>query len=290
MVFDKIILMGSGKIALEVLKSLIDKNISVISYKPHSLCILKNFCQKRLVSYLQFQDRNTITQTLLKIQGKTLIISANNNYIFPKEIIEKECIKIINFHNSLLPSYKGVNAPIWSIYHQEKITGVTWHIVNSKLDSGDIIAQKQIKLTPNITSIALIKQLMDLGANTFKDFKKNLLEDKLQTFPMRHSSYPPKKARDLPNKGFLDIKWGSSKINAFLRSMDTKNLLPKPKILLCNDEYIIETYATNSIPLKTNSILLKKNNIYLLLKNDGGGGRESSPVVFSCFACDRVYA
>lgn len=290
MVFEKIIVMGSGKIALEVLKSLVDKNISVISYKPHSLCILKDFCQKHLISYLQFQDRDIITQNLLKIQGKTLIISANNNYIFPKEIIEKKCIKIINFHNSLLPSYKGVNAPIWSIYHQEKITGVTWHIVNSKLDSGDIIAQKQIKLTPNITSIALIKQLMDLGANTFEDFKKALLEDKLQTFVMQNSPYPPKKAKDLPNGGFLDIKWENSKISAFLRSMDTKNLLPKPKILLCNDEYIIEAYATNEIPLKTNSILLKKSNIYLLLKNEGGGGRESNPVVFSYFVCDGICA
>lgn len=276
MVFENIILMGCGKIALEVLKTLIEKNISVISYKPHSLCILRSFCQKQSIPYLQSQNSNEITQILLKLQGKTLIISANNNYIFPRTIIERKLIKIINFHNSLLPSYKGINAPIWSIYYQEKITGVTWHIVSPDLDSGDIIAQKQLKLTSNITSIELIKQLMDLGIDTFKSFKKNLLEDKLQTFPMQSSSRPPKNSKDLPNGGFLNIEWENSKISAFLRSMDAKSILPKPKLRLGNREYIIDTYSTNEIPIQTDSILLKKGSIYMLL-NKGGGAENLMP-------------
>ena len=63
-------------------------------------------------------------------KGEVLIISANNEYIFPAELVKLENVTIINFHYSLLPLYRGVNIPTWVIYNEEKYTGVTWHLCN----------------------------------------------------------------------------------------------------------------------------------------------------------------
>ncbi|MDO7253168.1 formyltransferase family protein [Helicobacter cappadocius] len=272
MIFEKIIIIGNGTIALEITKILSAYCPIAISYKPHFLSMLEIFCKKNHIPYYHFNQNDLITKFLDNFNEKTLIISANNHYIFPREIIEKPQIKIINFHNALLPLYKGVNAPIWSIYNQDKISGITWHMVNSQLDSGEIISQSQFELTPNIKAIELIKILIQLGISSFLGFKDSLLQDDLKLTKMPPSYAPINKAKDLPNKGFLDISWNEDKISAFLRSMDAGGVIPKPKILISENEYIIESYGFAKTPFMENSLVLYKNNISMLLKSNGGGG------------------
>jgi len=73
-----------------------------------------------------------------------LIISMGFLKIFPKEITDN--FNIINMHPSILPEYKGLNAFELS-YKNKKAMGITYHWVNEKLDSGEII--EQIKLNYN---------------------------------------------------------------------------------------------------------------------------------------------
>lgn len=276
MVYQKIIIIGNGTIALEITKNLSVYHPIAISYKPHPLSILQIFCKKNHIPYCDFNEAHQITDFLHTFNEKTLIISANNHYIFPKEIIDKPQIKIINFHNALLPLYKGVNAPIWSIYNQDKISGITWHMVNAKIDSGSIISQRKFKLTPHIKAIELIKILMKLGFDSFLSFKDELLKDNLKLKKMPPSSSAIKKAKDLPNEGVLDISWSEDKISAFLRSMDAGGTIPKPKILINQKEYIIQSYEFDTSSYKKDFLALAKNNIVMLLKPDGGGGLKHS--------------
>lgn len=265
MVFEKIIIIGNGTIALEITKNLSEYHPIAISYKPHPLSILNIFCKKNHIPYYEFNQTHQITDFLHIFSEKTLIISANNNYIFPKEIIDKPQMKIINFHNALLPLYRGVNAPIWSIYNQDKISGITWHMVDVKLDSGSIISKSEFTLRPNIKAIELIKILMQLGFDSFLSFKDDLLKDNLKLKKMPSSS-AINKAKDLPNQGFLDISWNEDKISAFLRSMDAGGIVPKPKILINQDEYIVESYEFGILSYKKDFLVLVKNNITMLLK------------------------
>lgn len=211
-----------------------------------------------------------ITDFLHTFSQKTLIISANNSYIFPKEIIDKPKMKIINFHNALLPLHRGVNAPIWSIFHQDKISGVTWHMVDVKLDSGSIISQKEFELTSNIRAIDLIKILMRLGFESFLSFKDDLLNDKLKLKKMPLSHFPIHKAKDLPNNGILDINWSEDEISAFLRSMDAGGIIPRPKILINQKKYIVQSYEFGTLSYKKDFLVLMKNNISMLLEPNEG--------------------
>ena len=68
--------------------------------------------------------------------------------------------KILNIHPSLLPKYKGLNTHQRAIDNNEKFSGCTVHIVNSKLDSGKIILQKKVKISKNETSKTLAKKIL----------------------------------------------------------------------------------------------------------------------------------
>ena len=80
--------------------------------------------------------------------------------ILSKKFIKNFSGKIINIHPSLLPKYKGLNTHQRAIENKEKYSGCTVHYVNSKLDSGQVILQKKVKITKKETPKTLAKKIL----------------------------------------------------------------------------------------------------------------------------------
>ena len=68
--------------------------------------------------------------------------------------------KILNIHPSLLPKYKGLNTHQRAISNNEKYSGCTVHVVNSRLDAGKIILQKKVKISKFDTAKSLAKKVL----------------------------------------------------------------------------------------------------------------------------------
>lgn len=67
--------------------------------------------------------------------------------------------KIINVHPSLLPSFKGAKGIKDAFTYGAKVTGVTIHIVNEKMDNGPIIMQEAIKVEEKDTLESLTEKI-----------------------------------------------------------------------------------------------------------------------------------
>ena len=80
--------------------------------------------------------------------------------ILSKKFIEKFGGIIINIHPSLLPKHKGLNTHEKAIINKDKFAGCTVHYVSAKLDSGKIIMQKKVKISPKDTSFSLAKKVL----------------------------------------------------------------------------------------------------------------------------------
>ena len=96
----------------------------------------------------------------LKSNDIKLICLAGFMKILSKDFIRRFKGKILNIHPSLLPKYKGLNTHNRVIKNQEKYSGCTVHLVNSKLDSGKIILQKKVKLSKKETPSSLQKKIL----------------------------------------------------------------------------------------------------------------------------------
>ncbi len=85
------------------------------------------------------------------------------------QILKKEVLKIpkhfcLNLHGSLLPKYRGP-APInWVIINGESISGVTVIKMEEKVDRGDILLKKEVKIEPNDNALTLSDKLSKIGA------------------------------------------------------------------------------------------------------------------------------
>jgi len=100
-----------------------------------------------------------ILSVLLKNKIK-LICLAGFMKILSKSFVQKFDGKILNIHPSLLPKYKGLNTHARALKKNEKYSGCTVHLVNSKLDSGKIILQKKVKIYKNDNVETLSKRVL----------------------------------------------------------------------------------------------------------------------------------
>lgn len=63
--------------------------------------------------------------------------------------------RIINLHPSLLPKFPGLEAWKQALAAGEKVTGCTVHYVDEKIDHGNIIAQREVRILPDDTPASL---------------------------------------------------------------------------------------------------------------------------------------
>ena len=89
-----------------------------------------------------------------------LICLAGFMKILSKNFIKSFKGKILNIHPSLLPKYKGLNTHQRAISNNEKYSGCTVHVVNSRLDAGKIILQKKVKISKFDTAKSLAKKVL----------------------------------------------------------------------------------------------------------------------------------
>lgn len=62
------------------------------------------------------------------------LFSIVNSQILPVSVLQFPRVCAINYHDSPLPKYAGVNAISWAILNQEKTHGITWHKMTEQVD------------------------------------------------------------------------------------------------------------------------------------------------------------
>lgn len=73
-----------------------------------------------------------------------VIVSMSFNQIMKAELANSARIAAINCHAGDLPRYRGRNVINWAIINGESSLGITVHLIDSGIDTGDIIDQSRI--------------------------------------------------------------------------------------------------------------------------------------------------
>jgi len=93
-----------------------------------------------------------------------LIITCEFSQILERDIISVPKIGCVNLHPSLLPKYRGPAPIFWVLYHEEKMTGITIHWIDEKIDTGDILAQQKISILPEDDDKTLRQKIAQIAA------------------------------------------------------------------------------------------------------------------------------
>ncbi|MEZ5307584.1 MAG: methionyl-tRNA formyltransferase [Pyrinomonadaceae bacterium] len=94
--------------------------------------------------------------------------------ILPESYLSAFEFGAINVHFSLLPKYRGAAPVNWAIANGETTTGVTTMLMDTGLDTGDILKQMRVEILSDETAPSLMNRLSEVGAEllseTISDF------------------------------------------------------------------------------------------------------------------------
>ncbi len=191
----KIIFMGTPEFAVTVLDGILDKGYNVVGVitapdkpsgrgqKLNQSAVKKYALTKKLTLLQPTNLKNLEFQKELKaLKANLQIIVAFR--MLPKTVWNMPKYGTFNLHASLLPAYRGA-APInWAIINGETKTGVTTFFIDDKIDTGEIILQKEIEIDANENAGSLHDKLMHLGTKlvckTIHKIEKRKVKTKIQ--------------------------------------------------------------------------------------------------------------
>lgn len=249
--FCRVVVIGYGKAAGDILKYIADRRLDYlyqlefIEHEPHALSVTENICTERDIPFRRIPEKEALARYLNEISEKTLIVSASNNFLFPRVLVEKETITIINFHNALLPNYPGRNAPSWVIYKGERETGITWHYVTAGVDEGNIIVQKRCEIGLDEKAYELTERLMNLACEGFAECFDKVLTERAQAVPQNLSGERRMYlSKEIPGDGFLDLAGDAEAAYRLLRSVDygKSEIFPPLRLSIEGREAVVVRY------------------------------------------------
>jgi len=126
-----------------------------INFKINAECIPYNKNSSR------FEFDSKILQAM-RNRKIDLICLAGYMLLLSPDFINEYQDKIINIHPSLLPSFKGMHGIRDAFDYGVKVTGVTVHFVDSKLDNGPIILQEAVFINESDTIEELEKKIHEV--------------------------------------------------------------------------------------------------------------------------------
>lgn len=139
-----------------------------------------------------------------------------------RKILSEELLKLakigrFNLHGSLLPKYRGRSPLNWVILNGEKETGVTFHEMISKVDSGNIIAQKKIPVTDFDTAYTLHKKIKKISWELLKSVLPLIKSGKYVSKPQNEeeATYFGKRK---PEDSLINWFQSADKINNLIRA------------------------------------------------------------------------
>ncbi|MCA9400587.1 MAG: phosphoribosylglycinamide formyltransferase [Candidatus Omnitrophica bacterium] len=127
-----IVLVFSNRRKANALKKAEEAGIPTLCLEP------KDYTNK------QSFDRDVVIH--LKKENIDFIVLAGYMKLLTPFFIKQYPRRILNVHPSLLPSFKGANGIKDAYTYGAKVTGVTIHFVDEKMDHGPIIMQDSVKI------------------------------------------------------------------------------------------------------------------------------------------------
>jgi len=159
----KIIFMGTPEFALPCIKRMSEKgyDITAVVTKPDkpkgrgkklSVTPIKQYACEKGIKILQPENVRTeeFRKQLAELNADMFVTCAYGK-ILTEDILNMPQYGCINVHASLLPKLRGPAPLQRAIINGENKTGITIMYTDKGIDTGDILSQKEVEITPDMT-------------------------------------------------------------------------------------------------------------------------------------------
>ena len=139
--------------------------------------------------------------------------------MLPKSVWQMPEYGTFNLHASLLPQYRGA-APInWAIINGEEKTGVTTFFIDEQIDTGSIIANKEVTIEEKETAGSLHDKLMIKGSELVIETLELIENGSADPIPQPQNESLNEAPKLTPENTRVDWTKPGKDIEAFIRGL-----------------------------------------------------------------------
>lgn len=154
---------------------------------------IKETCKDQEIPFFQVSTVNSKHAHFLLKEYDLDLIFNQSQHIVRKTVLDIPRIGVFNRHGALLPRFRGRLAPFWQLYFGEKQGGITYHLLDEKIDNGPIILQEAIPIARGETINSLILKMFRVAIRLFGSvidfFEQSDFQEHLSPNPESEASY-----------------------------------------------------------------------------------------------------
>ncbi len=163
------VLVGEGTLLLQCAASLLERGheiVALVAPGPDA----EAFARARGIHRL---EPAALAGGLAGIECDYLF-SIVNRLVLPDSVVGRARRWAINYHDAPLPRYAGVHATSWALLAGEPRHGISWHLITSDIDAGDILAQRAVDVAGDDTALTLNAKCYEAALAAFNDLVPEL--------------------------------------------------------------------------------------------------------------------
>lgn len=260
----RIIFAGSSEYSdkhLEVLINLKNKcKIVGILTKDDKICgrgkkLVVNSVKKRAIlfniPFLQLDNLKEIEiNKWIKSRKASCMIVVSFGFFFKESTLNIFSVGCFNFHNSLLPRWRGPSPIQYAIMFGDKKTGVSVIKMDSKIDTGDIVCKIKIKVNFDDTAETLSEKLLKKSLKILKKiFFSNVLHNRI-SFEKQNDRFATYTSKLKKIDGLINWNLSSIEINRRIKAFN-----PWPTSYFFLKSNLVKVWKSDSFLFNNKSVL-----------------------------------
>jgi len=270
----KIVFMGTPEFSVPTLEALINNKFEILSIYTQPPKKSKRGQKINVSPVQQFSEKNNLPvrnpknlsndeeYNFIKNLSADLAVVVAYGKLIPTNILKTTKLGFINIHASLLPKWRGA-APIQrAIMSKDKKTGVSIMKIEEKLDSGPVLASKELVLDQNAIYGEIQKKLSLIGSDLLIESLKNIENGKAKFIDQVHSNSTYAKKID---KNETKINWNldANKVIAHIHGLS-----PNPGAWFEHEAERFKVLRANTSAESGNPGTLLDENLTIACKSD----------------------
>lgn len=155
--------LGEGPAAIFCLNELVSRGWPVACALSPDGTLIE---QAKLHGIEHLADRSVFFDRL-RSDRVDVLWSVSNPWLLTDREIRAVRLKVVNYHDSLLPLHAGMHATSWAMLEGRTLHGVTWHEVDLGVDTGGCLAQLRVPVLDQDSVFDLNARCLDAACRLF---------------------------------------------------------------------------------------------------------------------------
>lgn len=241
---QSIVFLGSKPIGYYCFEYLIQQ-ASILNIQIDGLLSNDNnrFDQNLSIQTLAKENNIPLIPSLAELPMCDFLISVQYHEILSQIHIDKAQKLALNLHMAPLPEYRGCNQFTFAILDQKNVFGTTIHKMDSKIDHGDIIAEKRFDIPQKCWVENLYKLTYHASLELFKESIASIVNNQFTLTPQkllitdRGTSLHYRNEIGIAKQ--INLEWDKEKIDRHIRATYMSGF--EPPYCIVNNEKIYFT-------------------------------------------------